>query len=232
MIARGRLLSVNVGGVREFKYEGRAAKSAIWKSPVAGRVTARGVNLDGDDQADRSVHGGPDKAIYAYAVEDLRWWEQALGRSFQFAEFGENLTTEGIDVSGALVGERWEIGSTDLEVSQPRVPCWRLGVRMQDKLFPRRFTEALRPGAYLRILVEGDVGAGDEIRVVERPDHDLTVRDVLRIYARDREEVGRLLRVPQLSEGWREWAESMLHKIASRPAQTAAPGCCSEPAAS
>jgi MOSC domain-containing protein YiiM len=229
---RGRLLSVNVGFAREFDYEGRAAKSAIWKFPVAGRVAARGVNLEGDEQADRKAHGGPDKAIYAYAVEDIRWWEQALGRSFQYAEFGENLTTEGIDVSGALVGERWEIGSTVLEVSEPRVPCWRLGVRMQDKLFPRRFTEALRPGTYLRILVEGDVGAGDEIRMVERPDHDLTVRDVLRIYARDREEVGRLLLVPQMSESWRDWAESWLHKITPLPKPATSPGCCSEPAVS
>ncbi|HSB78648.1 MAG TPA: MOSC domain-containing protein [Candidatus Methylomirabilis sp.] len=227
MSTRGRVLSVNVGSVREFEYNGRPARSAIWKSPVAGRVAVRGVNLDGDDQADREVHGGPDKAVYAYAVEDIRWWEQVLGRSLQYAEFGENLTTEGIDVNGALVGERWEIGSTLLEVSEPRVPCWRLGVRMQDKLFPRRFTEALRPGAYLRILVAGDVGAGDEIRVVERPDHDLTVRDVLRIYARDREEVGRLLDAPQMSEGWREWAKSRLQEAKGRPAEATAPRCCS-----
>ena len=228
MTSGGRLLSVNVGAVREFVYDGRPAKSAIWKSPVAGRVAARGVNLDGDDQADRKAHGGPDKAVYAYAVEDLRWWEQALGRPFQYAEFGENLTTEGIDLNEALVGERWEVGSTILEVSEPRVPCWRLGVRMGDKLFPRRFTEALRPGAYLRILVEGDVGAGDEIRVVERPRHDLSVRDVLRIYARDRGEVGRFLDVPQLSESWREWAEGWLHQNRPHPTAAAAPGCCSD----
>jgi MOSC domain-containing protein YiiM len=223
---RGCVVSVNVGSIREFEYNGRPARSAIWKSPVAGRIAVRGVNLEGDDQADRKAHGGPDKAVYAYAVEDLRWWEQALGRSLQYAEFGENLTTEGIDVNSALVGERWEIGSTLLEVSEPRVPCWRLGVRMQDKLFPRRFTEALRPGAYLRILTEGDVGAGDEIRVVERPDHDLTVRDVLRIYARDRQEVGRLLAVPRMSEGWREWAEHWLQEAKGRPTEAATPGCC------
>ena len=143
----GRVLSVNVGPVREFEYRGRPAKSAIWKSPAAGRVAARGVNLGGDDQADRKAHGGPDKAVYAYAVEDARWWEQEIGRPFAYGEFGENLTTEGIEVNNALVGERWEIGTTILEVSEPRIPCWRLGVRMNDKLFPRRFTEALRPGS-------------------------------------------------------------------------------------
>jgi MOSC domain-containing protein YiiM len=220
----GKVLSVNVGIVREFEYSGRPAKSAIWKSPVVGRITARGVNLAGDDQADRKAHGGPDKAVYAYAVEDARWWEQEIGRSLAYGEFGENLTTEGIEVNDALIGERWEIGTTVLEVSEPRVPCWRLGVRMNDKRFPRRFTEALRPGAYLRIVVEGEVGAGDEIRVVERPDHDFTIRDVFRIYTRDRHEVGRLLVVPQMSESWRRWADDWLQKTKDRPTNAAEPG--------
>jgi MOSC domain-containing protein YiiM len=221
---RGKVLSVSVGLPREFGYNGRPAKSAIWKSPVAGRVAARGVNLAGDDQADRQAHGGPDKAVYAYAVEDLRWWAGEIGRPLQNGELGENLTTEGIDVNGALVGELWAIGTTLLEVSEPRVPCWKLGVRMNDKLFPRRFTEALRPGAYLRILVEGDVGAGDEIRVVERPGHDLTVRDVLRIYAFDRHEAGRLVTTPGMSEDWRWWAEHYLKEAKGGAAETA-PGC-------
>ena len=163
-IDRARVLSVNVGLPREFEYNGRPARSAIWKSPVAGRVAARGVNLAGDDQADRRAHGGVDKAVYAYAAEDLEWWAVQIGRPLEYGELGENLTTAGIEVNAALVGERWAIGSTLLEVAEPRVPCWRLGVRMNDKLFPRRFTEALRPGAYLRIVVEGDVGAGDGIR--------------------------------------------------------------------
>jgi MOSC domain-containing protein YiiM len=209
-IVRGRLLSVNVGGIRQFEYNGRDAVSAIWKSPVEGRVVARGVNLEGDDQADRRVHGGPDKAIYAYAVEDSRWWAGELGRPVSFGELGENLTTEGIEVTSALVGERWEVGSLVLEVSEPRVPCWRLAARMEDVAFPRRFTIAGRPGAYLRIVDEGDVGAGDEIRVVSRPDHDLTIGDVFRIFTRDRAEAGRMLAVPQLSESWRGWAEHLL----------------------
>jgi MOSC domain-containing protein YiiM len=208
----GNVLSVSVGAARAFDYDGRPARSAIWKSPVPGRVAARGVNLDGDEQADRKAHGGPDKAVYAYAVEDVRWWEEQLGRSLAPGEFGENLTISGVEVSGALVGERWQIGSALFEVSEPRVPCWRLGVRMNDPLFPRRFSEALRPGAYLRIVVEGDVGAGDEIGVFGKPDHDLTVRDVLRIYIRDREEVGRLLAVPQMSESWKRWARQQVER--------------------
>src|SRR3954469_7087438 len=104
----GKVLSVNLGGVRAVDYNRRPARSAIWKSPVLGRVAARGVNLAGDDQADRKAHGGPDKAVYAYAVEDVRWWERELGRSLLSGEFGENLTTQGIEVNDALVGERWE----------------------------------------------------------------------------------------------------------------------------
>jgi MOSC domain-containing protein YiiM len=211
MAAVGKVLSVNVGLPREFEYSGRMARSAIWKTPVSGRVEARGVNLAGDDQADRKAHGGPDKAIYAYAAEDVRWWERELGRSLTH-EFGENLTTEGVAVNDALVGERWKIGRAVLEVSEPRVPCWRLGVRMDDPGFPRRFTQALRPGAYLRIVVEGDVGAGDDIEVIERPDHDVTIRDVLRIYAFDHADVERLLSVRQLSDSWRGWARHQLKR--------------------
>jgi MOSC domain-containing protein YiiM len=206
----GRVLSVNAGTARHFEFNGRHVKSAIWKSPVVGRVAVRGVNLEGDDQADRKAHGGPDKAVYAYAVEDVRWWEREVGRSLQPGQFGENLTTEGIDVNEALVGERWE----------PRVPCWRLGVRMDDRSFVRRFTEARRPGAYLRIRVEGLVGAGDEIRVLERPDHGVSIRDVFRIYSRDRQEAGRLLTVPGMSESWKAWASGR------GAAHAADPGCC------
>jgi len=222
----GRVLSVNVGTVREFEYNGRPAKSAIWKSPAAGRIAAQGVNLDGDDQADRRAHGGPDKAIYAYAVEDARWWEQEIGRPLAYGEFGENLTTEGIEVNYALVGERWEIETTVLEVSEPRIPCWRLGVRMNDPIFPRRFAEAMRPGAYLRIVVEGNIGAGDEIRVIEKPGHSLTIRDVFRIYTRDRDEVERLLAVPRMSERWRRWANDFLQRAKGRSPDRGEPGCC------
>jgi MOSC domain-containing protein YiiM len=223
--APARVLSVNVGGVREFEYHGRPARSAIWKSPVEGRVALRGVNLAGDDQADRGAHGGPDKAVYAYSAEDARWWERGIGRPLANGEFGENLTTEGIGVNDALIGERWAIGTAVLEVSEPRVPCWRLGVRMNDPTFLRRFTEALRPGAYLRVVAEGDIGAGDTIRVVEKPAHDLTVRDVFRIYTRDRDEGGRLIAIPQMSAAWKRWAADMLGKRGASPRQ-AEPGCC------
>lgn len=222
----GQILSVNVGGIREFDYQGRRAKSAIWKSPVVGRITVQGVNLATDDQADRKSHGGPDKVAYAYAVEDARWWQKQIGRPLEYGEFGENLTAERIEVNDALIGERWQIGTSVLEVSEPRIPCWRLGVRMNDKLFPRRFTEAMRPGAYLRLIVEGSIGAGDEVRVVERPSHGLTIRDVFRIYTRDHDEIPRLLSVPQMSESWKDWAADWVRQSQSQTTRAAGPGCC------
>jgi MOSC domain-containing protein YiiM len=221
----GKVLSVNVGNAREFEYGGRPARSAIWKFPAVGRIAVRGVNLAGDDQADRTAHGGPDKVVYAYAVEDERWWQQRIGRSLTYGEFGENLTTEGVEVNDTVIGESWKIGTTVLEVSEPRIPCW-LGVRMNDKMFPRQFTEAMRPGTYLRLVVEGNVGAGDEIQVIESPTHGLTVRDVFRIYTRDRDEVPRLLTVPQMSESWKRWAVDWLQKGKSQPNEAAEPGCC------
>jgi MOSC domain-containing protein YiiM len=201
-----RLVSLNVSRPREFEHQGKLATSSIWKSPVEGPVKARGVNLEGDDQADREVHGGPDKAVYSYAIEDVRWWEKELGRNLALSAFGENLTTSGIDVSGALIGERWEIGTVLLEVSEPRAPCWKLGVKMEDPGFPRKFTKAQRPGAYLRIVREGILSAGDAIRVVSRPDHRMRIKDVFRIYTLEREEARLLLEVPELSEDWKEWA--------------------------
>ncbi|QMU62311.1 MAG: MOSC domain-containing protein [Gammaproteobacteria bacterium] len=210
--ASAKLLSINVGTPREFEYKGRTAISAIWKVPVTGRVAAKGVNLEGDDQADREAHGGVDKALYAYAIEDLQWWEQQIEQDIEPGQFGENLTTQGIDVNNALVGEHWQIGSTILEVSEPRIPCWRFGVRMKDKTFPKKFTQALRPGTYLRIIQEGDVGTGDEIKVIEKPKHDLTIKDVFRIYTKDRDEAERILEAEHVSDAWKVWANKQLAK--------------------
>jgi MOSC domain-containing protein YiiM len=205
----GRVMTVNVGGVREIEWLGRTWTTAIWKSPVGGRVALRGVNLAGDDQADREVHGGTDKAVYAYAREDAAWWESQLGRTVEPGSFGENLTLEGIAVTDAVVGDRWEIGSAVLEVAQPRIPCFKLGARMNDQDFPRRFAEAGRPGAYLRIIQEGDVGEGDEVRVVHRPSHGVSVGEVAHVYHHDHSGVKRLLSAPELAEGWRVWAEKI-----------------------
>ena len=171
-----RLLSVNVGRPKQIAVRrGRPLMSAIGKAPVEGRVRVEGVNVAGDDQADRRVHGGPDKAVYAYAREDEAWWAEQLGREIPPGMFGENLTTEGLDVTGAVIGERWRIGTVVLEVAQPRIPCAKLGTRFGDLTMVKRFGEANRPGAYLRIVAEGELGAGDEIEVLSRPEHGITV---------------------------------------------------------
>jgi MOSC domain-containing protein YiiM len=199
----GLLEAVSVGRPRLATYRGRTVSSAIWKQPVAGRVEVRGVNVAGDDQADRSVHGGPDKAIYAYAAEDSAWWEPELDAELGPGAFGENLTTRGVDLSQALVGERWAVGSTLLEVSQPRLPCFKLGLRHGRPELTRRFARALRPGAYLRILQEGEIGAGDRIEVVWRPDHDVTMELTARAYLFDHELLPHVLDAPALPAAWR-----------------------------
>jgi MOSC domain-containing protein YiiM len=160
-----RLVSVNVGRPRIVEWHGREVETAIWKEPVAGRVVVRGVNVDGDGQADLRVHGGRDKAVYSYAVEDYAWWSEQLGRELGPGAFGENLTTEGIDLSAAEIGSRWRVGTARLEISQPRFPCFKLGIRMGDAGFVKEFERAARFGAYLRIVEEGEVGAGDDIVV-------------------------------------------------------------------
>ena len=176
-----RLLSANVGRPQPVGlHRGRPVKSSIGKAPVSGRVRVEGVNVAGDDQADRRVHGGPDKAVYAYAREDTAWWERELGRELGPGAFGENLTVEGVDVSGALIGERWRLGTVELEVCQPRFPCFKLGLRFGDPQMLKRFTRAGRPGAYLRIVREGEIGAGDAIEVTDRPDHGVTIALVAR----------------------------------------------------
>jgi MOSC domain-containing protein YiiM len=182
--------------------------TAIFKEPVEGPVAVHGVNFDGDDQADRRVHGGPDKAVYAYAAEDYEWWAATTG-PLAPGTFGENLTTVGIALNECNIGDRWHVGSAVLEVAQPRSPCFKLGIRMDDDTFPGRFTTARRPGVYLRVVVAGAVTAGDPIEVepARQPalaigalvDPDVT-DEVLRRVADD-------TRVP---EGWRRSAERAL----------------------
>ena len=201
-----RLLSVNVGTPRPLgPYRGGTVRSAIGKVPVDGRVRVEGVNVAGDDQADRSVHGGPDKAVYAYAAEDSRWWGAELGRDVPPGAFGENLTVEGVDVSGAVIGERWRIGTVELEVCQPRFPCFKLGLRFGDPKMLKRFTKAERPGAYLRIRREGELGAGDAIEVGERPAHGVTVALVARAVMIDHALLARAAAAPELPGSLSGW---------------------------
>jgi MOSC domain-containing protein YiiM len=192
---------------------GEVSTSAIWKEPIEGRAAVRGVNVDGDDQADRRVHGGPDQAVYAYAREGIDWWSAELGRALGPGTFGENLTTRGVEVTNARIGERWAIGTVLLEVTSARIPCWKLAKRMEDPRFVKRFGGAGRPGAYLRIIEEGELAAGDEIEIVERPDHDVTVVLMAHAYQHDRSQLPRLLDAPAIPRRWRDWLEETLAHV-------------------
>lgn len=201
------VVSVNVGPVSPFR-AGRATRSGIVKAPVSGPVAVRGVNIEGDEQADSKHHGGIDQAVYAYARESYAWWQGELGRELAPGLFGENLTLDGIDVDGATIGERWAIGTTVLEVTRPRIPCLKLAKRMDDLGFVKRFAEARRPGAYLRIVREGSLQAGDEVRLVSRPEHGVTIAIVNEAMLFDELLAPRLLAAPELAGGVREWAQA------------------------
>jgi MOSC domain-containing protein YiiM len=203
----GSVESVNVGTPRDVQLDGRTVRTAIWKHPVEGRVPLREVNLRGDDQADRTVHGGPDKAVYAYGAEDTDWWEAELGASLGPGAFGENLTVRGVPVSEAVIGERWAVGSALLEVAQPRLPCFKLGLRMGDPRFLKRFAAAGRPGAYLRVIREGDIAADDAIEVVHRPAHGVTSAVVSRAILGEPELLAAAQQAPELPGDLRAWLQ-------------------------
>lgn len=203
----GLVESLNVGAPRLVHANGHSVMTAIWKHPIQGPVALRGVNLRGDDQADRSVHGGPDKAVYAYARADIDWWEGELGRSLGDAPFGENLTVSGLPVSEAVIGEQWALGSALLQVAQPRLPCFKLGLRMGDPRFLKHFAAAGRPGAYLRVLREGDIAAGDNIEVTSRPTHGVTSALVARALLGEHHLLLAALAATELPADLRAWMQ-------------------------
>lgn len=211
-----RIASVNVGLARDVEWRGRRVRTAIWKDPVEGPVRMEGVNLVGDDQADRRVHGGPDKAVYAYAAEDAAWWAETDGRPYPPGCFGENLTTTGLDLRAASVGDRWRVGGAVLEVAQPREPCFKLGIRMGDDHFPGRFEAAARPGAYLRIVQAGEVSAGDAVEILPAAPPAVALAQLVRGGIPDTllRQIAGDRRVP---EGWRTSAERALRRSARSP---------------
>jgi MOSC domain-containing protein YiiM len=205
-----KIISVNVGLPREATWGGETFTTAIVKEPITGPRRVEGVNLTGDDQADRTVHGGPTKAVYAYSIEDYEWWSKELGQDLTPGTFGENLTLQGIDASALNIGERWRAGTALLEVSEPRIPCFKLAWRMQSPTFPKRFGKAMRFGTYFRIIEEGEVQAGSPFtleRAAEPPT--LPSRDIARIYMFDHAERQRLAPIAALAEHWRDWGAAV-----------------------
>ena len=182
-----RVVSVNVGQPREVPWRGSMVSTSIFKEPVAGPVRVAGVNLEGDRQADLTVHGGPDKAVYVYPAEHYPAWGRELGRPLPWGAFGENLTVSGLPLEDEIcIGDRLQVGSAEFVVVQPRLPCFKLGVRFNDPGMLRRFLVSGRTGYYLRILSEGDVAAGDRVDLVARHPGHVPVSEITRLLTRNR----------------------------------------------
>ena len=201
-----QLLSINVGRPRLVQHRQQTLSTAIYKQSVAGPVEVSELGIAGDDQADKSAHGGIDKAVYAYPQEDYDWWrEQLAGRELNPGEFGENLTTRGLVVDEVRIGDQFRIGTALLEVSQPRVPCLKLAIKWKDPTFVKRFHEANRPGFYLRVREVGTIEAGDAIELVERDHSSLTVTEIYHVRFDSTANLATLNRaaeLPRLSEAW------------------------------
>jgi MOSC domain-containing protein YiiM len=209
-----KVLSVNAGLPREVEWRGKAVLTSIFKAPIAGRVRVTRLNILGDQQSDLAVHGGADKAIYAYPSEHYAFWRNELaGTDFPWGAFGENLTTEGLLEDGVHIGDRFRIGSAEFIVTQPRMPCFKLGIRFNRPDMAKRFLRSGRTGFYLAVLREGDVGAGDPIEPIAKGDGQITVADVVGLYAADAANQDLLRRASELSalpESWREYFRERL----------------------
>ena len=227
-----RLLSVNVGLPRDVTWNGKTVRTAVWKSPVAGRRMVRKLNIDGDGQGDLAGHGGEHRAVFVYQMDSYRYWERFLDRSdFTFGQFGENFTVEALPDDEVCIGDRYRVGEAIFEVTQPRVTCYRVGIRMNEPRMPALLVAHRRPGFYFRVLQEGEVGAGDDIvKVADGPER-FTVAEIdalLYLPGHSREQLQRALQLPALSQGWQESFQAMLEQESSSKAVAGNPGLANE----
>ena len=211
-----KLLTVSVSLGKEVRYMGKTVATGIFKEPVDGRVMLRTLNLDGDRQLDLKGHGGPYKAVCVYTRENYEHWSRELGRDdFRDPQFGENFTVEGMLEERIHVGDTFRVGDATVEVTQPRVPCYRLGIKMNDPKFPKMFLQSCRVGFYLRVLEEGTVGAGDSFQLLAEDPEGMTVKQICRLYyfdLKNLEDCKRAIRIQALSPGWREGFVDRLEK--------------------
>lgn len=227
-----RLLSVNVGLPRDVTWNGKTVRTSVWKSPVSGRRMVRKLDIDGDAQADLAGHGGEQRAVFVYQMDSYHYWQSFLGRSdFTFGQFGENFTVEGLLDSEVCVGDRYRIGDAIFEVTQPRVTCYRVGIRMNESRMPALLVAHHRPGFYFRVLQEGEVGAGDDIvKITDGPER-MSVADVdalLYLPGPSREQLQRALRIPALSKGWQGSFQAMLQQDLGSKTSVGNPGLATE----
>lgn len=212
-----KIISLNVGRPRLVVSNGQPVSTGIYKTPVSSRVMLRTLNLDGDRQADLTVHGGPEKAAYAYPSEHYAYWRVELpGAELPWGMFGENFTTEGLDESTVNVGDRFRVGAAEVTVTGPRMPCYKLGIKFGRADIVKRFLASGRTGFYFSVQHEGEVGAGDGIELVGRDENHVTVADICRLYVRDEGDVEALRRavaVAALPEGWRDHFRQRLAKL-------------------
>ncbi len=209
-----KLLSINVGLPREVSRQGKTILTGIFKDPVKGPVMLRTLNLDGDKQADLSVHGGPSKAVYVYPGEHYQYWRSELpGMNLIWGAFGENFTTEGLLEDEINIGDRFRIGKAEVMVTEPRMPCYKLGIKFGNPKMVKRFLASRRTGFYFAVMREGRVEAGDGLELLNRDGNNITVADITRLYAFERNDLKtleRAVRVEALPEGWRSY---FLHQI-------------------
>src|ERR1700758_1791689 len=202
-----RLLSVNVGLPRDIEWQGKTVHTAVWKAPAQGRRMTRRLNVDGDCQGDLAGHGGEHRAVFVYQIESYRYWQERLSRAdFVPGQFGENFTIEGLSDDTVCIGDRYQIGSALFEVTQPRVTCYRVGIRMNEPRMAALLTSSGRPGFYFRVIQEGEVGVGDDIVKVGEAKEPMTVAEInALLYSPDhpRDRLERALRIRALSSGWR-----------------------------
>ena len=215
-----RIVSLNTGLPQEVKWHGRSVATGIFKQPVAGRVALRKLNLDGDRQADLSVHGGAYKAVYCYPSEHYGYWKNELpGRELPRGMFGENFTTEGLNEGEVHLGDRFAVGSAEVVVTQPRLPCYKLGVRFGADDMVKRFLASGRTGFYVAVTREGEVGAGDEMSVIARDSNAVRVSEITRLYvakrygAEELETLKRAMQVDALPEDWRRYFRERIQKM-------------------
>ena len=230
-----RLLSVSVGLPRDIEWRGRTVHTGIWKEPVQGRRRVGRLNVEGDGQGDLDGHGGEQRAVFVYQIESYRYWEEQLGRrDFTHGQFGENFTIEGLPDDEVCIGDRFRIGTALFEVTQPRTTCYRVGIRMNEPQMAALLTSSGRPGFYLRVLEEGEVGAGDPIVLVARGPERMTVAEVnalLYTSRHPRDQLDRVLRIPALSPGWRWSFEELIRSQEAHPGATGNAGLVPEAAA-